>query len=413
MVKEFNNGWLDLSEIPKSKSGQTCHWMKSIGKYIGFCYESAQGKFIVLDYNAKSKELFLKDIKYGVEFKIKRDAFQMGWFKKYIREYFEHKFKYDIGEHITTNNSDFIIIDRKLTYKPRYDNRAKKTYQFAYETYKYHCNKCGNEDWMEYRHLSDSIGCNVCANKKIVVGINDIPTTDPWMVNYFQGGYDEAKLYTSGSNKYIYPICPDCGRIKSKKVTIQSIKIYHSIGCICNDKRSYPNKFSYALLEQLPVENWETEYSPEWANSYRYDNYFEYCGNKYILEMDGGFHFKNNNLSGLTAEEAKLIDDYKDNLAKDHNIKVIRINCLKSDLDYIKNNILNSELNLLFELSNVDWYICDKNSQKNIVKEVCKYWEENNHPQYSEIKRFFHIKADTTIRSYLKKGNKFGWCNYE
>lgn len=413
MIKEFKNGWLDLSEIPKSKSGKTCHWKKSIGKHVKFKYDTAYGKFIILDYDEKNKELLLRDTKYLSEFKIQRDNFQMGWFKKQISNYFEHEFKYKIGTNIVSNNRDLIIIDRELEYKSCYDNRTKKTYQISYEKYKYKCNKCGNEDWIEYRHLITSVGCNVCANRKIVQGINDIPTTDPWMIPYFQGGEKEAKLYTSGSNKRIYPMCPDCGRIKNKKVAIQDIRNNKSIGCVCSDKRSYPNKFSYVFLNQLPITNWQPEYQPDWAKPYRYDNYFEYGDKKYILEMDGAFHYKNNTLNGVTAEGSKIIDKYKDDLAKEHNIEVIRINCLRSDLSYIKNNILNSSLFFVFDLSNINWDKCDEYATKNIVKELCKYWENYNHPSYAELKKVFHIKSDTTINSYLKKGTKFGWCNYK
>ena len=150
------------------------------------------------------------------------------------------------------------------------------------------CKKDGHEWSPIPTHLLKGGGCPVCANKVVVPGINDIPTTAPWMVKYFQGGYDEAKLYTCQSNKKIYPICPDCGRIKNKPATINNIYRCHSIWCVCGDSLSYPNKFAYAFLEQLQVSSLMHEYNPDWLKPYRYDNYFEYKGKKYILEMDGG-----------------------------------------------------------------------------------------------------------------------------
>lgn len=47
-------------------------------------------------------------------------------------------------------------------------------------------------------------GCPVFANQRCVEGYNDITTTDPWMIPYFQGGYDETKQYMSMSGKTIY-----------------------------------------------------------------------------------------------------------------------------------------------------------------------------------------------------------------
>ena len=67
--------------------------------------------------------------------------------------------------------------------------------------------------------LSSNQGCACCHSLVVVPGINDIPTTDPWMISYFQGGYDEAKRYTHGSEQKIHPVCPECGRIKDKAIS--------------------------------------------------------------------------------------------------------------------------------------------------------------------------------------------------
>lgn len=61
-------------------------------------------------------------------------------------------------------------------------------------------------------------GCSVCSRKKWVQGYTDIPSVAPWMVDYFQGGYDEAKMYTVSSTQKIKPMCPICGRIKKVKL---------------------------------------------------------------------------------------------------------------------------------------------------------------------------------------------------
>lgn len=83
-------------------------------------------------------------------------------------------------------------------------------------------------------------------------GINDIPTTDSWMIDYFQGGLEEAKMYHSGSTKKIYPKCPTCGRIHNKQVSIVNIR-NQGFQCTCSDGIKYPEKFMINFLEQCGV----------------------------------------------------------------------------------------------------------------------------------------------------------------
>ena len=78
--------------------------------------------------------------------------------------------------------------------------------------------------------------------------------------------------------------------------------------------------------------------------------------------------------------------------------------------------MLNSRLNEIFDLSNIDWLQCEEYALKNIVKEVCDYWHEHKEINGEDITTtlLMHIfKLSTnTIRKYLKKGTKIGWCNY-
>lgn len=256
-------------------------------------------------------------------------------------------------------------------------------------------------------------GCAVCANKAIMEGVNDIPTTAPWMIPYFQGGYEEAKKYSCQSHQKIYPICPECGKLKNKPVIIKNIYRTHSIGCICSDGVSYPNKFAYAFLSQLPISSLELEFSPDWIKPKKFDCYFEYENKKYILEMDGGVGHGNRKFKSNDKDVAGLmVDMEKDILAKENNIEVIRIDCLQSEKDYIKNNILNNKT--LFNVIGdnvIDWDYCDLYAHKNILKEVCEYW---NNAEYTtqELAKIFK-KDRHTISQYLKKGSKFGFCKYD
>lgn len=324
-------------------------------------------------------------------------------------------FKIEIGTEIKDKHRDITIIDREIRQSIVKNNKIHD-----YKYYKYNCDICTyNEGWIEESNLlHHKKGCSVCAGLSILEGYNDVPTTAPWMVEYFQGGYDEAKLYTKGSGKYIYPICPDCGRVKDSPMKISTIYAEHSIGCTCSDKISYPNKFAYSFLDQLNeiygFEYLEHEYSPEWIGRKSYDNYFIYNCKEYILEMDGGFHFNDNNLSGQTKEESKTIDNYKDTMAKEHGIEVIRIDCNygnNNKLKYIKQNILNSKLSELFDLTKLDWIKCEGFSLNNLVKVTCAYKKNNPNIDTTEIANIMNLDV-TTIIKYLKKGVIQGWCEY-
>lgn len=274
--------------------------------------------------------------------------------------------------------------------------------------------KIDGYEWDGYpSNLLRGNGCAVCSNKAVMDGVNDIPTTAPWMIPYFQGGYNEAKLYTCQSHHKIIPICPDCGRIKDKSVIIKNIYKAHSIGCICSDGVSYPNKFAYAFLQQLPILSLKSEFSPDWLKPKKYDFYFEYNNKKYILEMDGGIGHGNRKFKSLEKDVDGFQNDIKkDVLAKEHNIEVIRIDCLQSEKEYIKNNILMNQILInIINDSVIDWNYCDLYAHKNTIKEVCEYW---NNGEYTtkELGEKFN-RARHTIKEYLKRGSKLGFCKYD
>ena len=225
-------------------------------------------------------------------------------------------------------------------------------------------------------------------------------------------------MYSKGSKHKIYPICPDCGRIKSTMMEISTICKYKSIGCSCGDGISYPEKFMHQLLEQLTIK-FIYQYKPKWCKyelnnkikTGRYDFYFELNEQQYIVEMDGGFHNIDNRMNGQTKEESKLIDNYKDRLANKNNILMIRIDCKESDLEYIKDKILHSKLNDLVDLSKINWLKCEEFALSNLVKKACEYKRDNPDLTTVQIGKIMNM-CKVSIRKYLKKGNLLGWCEY-
>lgn len=324
----------------------------------------------------------------------------------------KHRY-FNIGDIILNEKVNFTILHKEYRIK-NVENNKKETW------YKYKCNNCGYVGWKSIGRI-DNVNCPCCSSrpKVVVEGINDIPTTAPWMVKYFQGGYDEAKLYTKCSAKKIYPKCPDCGEVRKTSTAIYNLNKLKGFKCAnCNDGASYPEKLMKNLLDQLDVD-YEMEKSFKWCTFKKYNSnklhkgFYDFFINNHnlIIEMDGGWHGKDNNLSKMTSEESNYIDNMKDKLALDQGYKVIRIESKYSNMEHIKSNILTSELTSYLDLTLIDWDICEKYAISNMCKEICLYRNDTNESTFNIAKKF-HLNQKT-IPKYLKIGNKFGWCIYD
>ena len=143
----------------------------------------------------------------------------------------------------------------------------------------------------------------------------------------------------------------------------------------------------------------------------RYDNYFEIDNEKFIVEMDGGLgHGRTKFKSKEKDIESLKRDNYKDTLAKEHNINVIRIDATKSDPFVLKKNMID-KLSDIIDFSDVNWEYIFTKSESNLVRYVCDLY---NKTYYSTYKLSELTCLDrTTISKYLKRGNSLGWCNYK
>ena len=270
--------------------------------------------------------------------------------------------------------------------------------------------KIDGYEWNAYpTHILRGHGCPVCSNKVIIAGVNDLATVRPDLIDYFEDRH-EAERHTIGCGCRVNVICPCCGHKKN-------MLIHHLVttgfACpYCGDGVSYPNKFCRAMLSQIDCLHVKHEYQPNWAKPYFYDNYFEWNGNKYILEADGSQHFTDNNFGRITLEQIQQTDKIKDDLAVNNDVVIIRIDCRKSELNYIKNNILNSMLSKIFDLSDIDWTMCEKNARTSLLEQICKFYNESNNRQIKYISEQFDLSV-ATVRKYLQRGNNIGICNYK
>lgn len=398
---EENNKYL-RSVLPTHGKGTykgKIDWKKSIGYTIEYEYEwygkVYKGSLTISRYETKNKKtyIYFEGIKKGI-----RTSHLQKCLLGVIIGIRTADFKFEIGDII----NGLEIINREC----RIIKDTKRKY------YKYHCNKCGNEDWIEENHLIKGHGCNACCSQKAVLGINTIWDKARWMVD-LGVSEEDAKKYMPQSNQKIKVTCPYCGR--KRKCTICGIYNNHSIGCnACGDGISYPEKFIYSLLEQLNVK-FETQYTPDWLTQRRrYDFYLSDYNT--IIETHGKQHYKYTG-RGRSLQEEQENDRIKKELALNNGIEnYIVIDCRNSEISWIKEQILNSELAKMFNLSNIDWNKCHEFACGNLVKEVCDYWhkhrEINSEDIFTtDIGEVFGLDK-TTIIKYLKQGTKLGWCNY-
>lgn len=260
-------------------------------------------------------------------------------------------------------------------------------------------------------------GCPICANYFVLMGINDMWTTNKDLASLLKNPKDGYK-YMQSSSKRIDWKCPNCGNIINDK-KIADINKYGLSCRKCGDGITYPQKLMANILKELDVD-FETEQYFDWCifklgeKDYhaRYDFVFEYNNKNYIIETDGGLGHGNkpHPKSKYTKEELIYIDNMKNKLAKENNYELIRIDCKKSEFEYIKNNILNGKLNKIFDFNDIDWKICHKNSLKSKLIEACELWNKQN-KTINDIAKELNLSVNT-IRIYLKKGYLCNICSY-
>jgi transposase len=394
------NRWIDLSPLPKYKQGnrrEVIDWNNVSNIALDFIYGDIKNKITILKYIPNEKRVL---IEYKNNFYVvSRATFYKCSFGK-IFGGMAFNFEYDIGSQINDDKRNYILTDRKLKYDT--SNSLRKCY-------KYTCNICGaNKQWIYEYEIQRGTGCSICSHHKIEEGINDIPTKALWMAKYFQGGYDEAKLYSPKSNKKICFKCPDCGKIKEKPIMIEGLYRDRSIACSCGDKKSYPHKFMRSVLTQLKI-TFTEEYSPSWLEKKSFDFYLP--EQKLIIEVDGIGHGKQRNpWTKQTPIESWAIDCWKDEQATNNGLFVLRIDADESTIEYLKPNIIFA-LERDFDLDNIDWDECDRYAMKNLAEEICLYYESNHLISSKQVATIFNVSVSTANR-YLKKGAKYGWCSY-
>lgn len=265
--------------------------------------------------------------------------------------------------------------------------------------------KCGHE-WDAVIHSRASLGCNcsICDGKQILIGFNDMWTTNPELAKLLLNPNDGYR-YMQNSNVKVDWKCSECENIvKNKEIYNVNIR---GLNCpMCSDGMGFPEKYMYGILKESGV-NFIFDEKFDWSQGKRYD--FHLPDYNWIIEVHGVQHYRYTG-RGRTLEEERENDRIKYELAKESGINdYIVIDARESTVDWIKDSIANSELSNIIN-GDIDFEKIGRLASKSFVKVVCDLWNSNS-LNINEISEKVSISR-VTVRTYLKRGAEIGWCNY-
>lgn len=335
----------------------------------------------------------------------KDSCFECGRLQSGISKKKNLKYEKSLEYFALQNNKSYLLEEFSL-------KNSKNPNEINYCTndiYWWDCPDCKSEYEMpvgrrtNLHHLSNCPYC--CIPAKRVNHTNCLWTTHPHIAKLLknpQRGYE----LTAGSESKEDFVCNDCGYVLQDK-TISNIS-KRGISCPkCSDGVSYPEKFMFAILEQLNIPfSFQKVFS--WSDNKKYDFYISSL--KCIIEVNGKQHYQYTG-RGRPLEEEQENDRLKEILAKENGIvNYIVIDCYESKLQYIKDNISNSSMHNLFDIKKINWELCHEKGLKSLVKVACDIWN-NGIKSTTNIGEEMKI-ASNTVCNYLKQGAELGWCDY-
>jgi predicted Zn-ribbon and HTH transcriptional regulator len=275
------------------------------------------------------------------------------------------------------------------------------------DEYIWNCPNCKSEYVTSvYSRTGMNTGCSYCSGKE-VNETNSLWTTHPEIAKFLDDP-ERGNHISAGSNKKELFRCNQCGNA-GLKVVANVVKLGYSCPK-CGDGISYPEKFMTSILDQVNI-YYEKQKTFKWSNKKIYDFYIPSLN--CIIEVHGEQHYESkfDQIGGRSIKEEQENDSYKEKIALNNNISnYIVIDCRKSDLNFIKNNIIESEFSRLCKLDNINWEKCDIFATNSLVKVVSDLWN-GGIKSTAEIAKKVNLDKGTVYR-YLMKGKKINWCNY-
>lgn len=335
-IRINERGWVDLSNL-LHKNGKVL-WKESYGLKVPFSYKGADGVIIIKDF-IKSNSIY-------IEYEGKtREIHTNNIINIRLQPLFKENYRgwrYEIGDIVEHENGSFTILDRYRTK----GNSAKK--------YTRICNVCkSKKDVLEYS-FTEKYGCPICSRKRLKVGVNDFNSIHPDYAKFLVNMQDGE--VPSSSPKKVNWKCNICNLIYQ-----DSFVMVHKRGVkcpICHKSISTGERIIESILLQLGI-NFQPQKKFDWSDNRRYDFYLTNLN--WIIEVHGIQHYKESAFVNLyskarTLQEEQENDKFKQDMAKKHGIKkYIVINAEKSDIEWIKDSVLKSELFEVFDSNKIDW----------------------------------------------------------
>lgn len=249
-----------------------------------------------------------------------------------------------------------------------------------------------------------STNCPYCSNQKIN-HTNCLWTTHPHIAKLFKDS-EIGYSVSHGTDKRADFICGEC----DFEIVSKSIKtvVRQGLSCPrCSDGVSYPEKFVTSMLIQTNVD-FANQQIFSWSENKLYDYYISILN--CIIETHGEQHYVQK-FKGVPLLSIKDNDAEKKLLALENGIdNYIVINCFLSEMNYIKNSVLTSGLDVLLDLSKIDWMECHSFAVSSLVKKSSTLWEDGV-TNTVDIAVMLRLSRSTVIR-YLKQGAVLGWNKY-
>lgn len=252
--------------------------------------------------------------------------------------------------------------------------------------------------------------CPYCDRREVFVGETDMWTTDPDLAKMLLNPDDGYKYFSTGSQCVDW-VCPNCGNIINKR--INQVRLFGLSCDMCGDGMSFSEKFIYCMLLQLNCD-FIYDRTTQWSKGKKYDFYIPDMS--LIIEANGiqhyydTFSFHDNQRSRSLEEEVRN-DKYKLDIAIQNGIRhYIQLDCSVSNLSFVKNSILHSELNVLFDLSHIDWQKCLEFTFKSSTIWCGELWN-NGVRSTKDIAEKTGIHISSVI-SKLKHCAQIGMCDY-
>lgn len=198
-------------------------------------------------------------------------------------------------------------------------------------------------------------GCPYCNGEIIKKGFNSLGDLRPDLIPFF---IDKELPYTlfPYSHKKVELKCPNCGETRLMEVCALT---NYGFNCqICGSAVSLPNRVIRSIIinNKNEIDDYSFEYGKTILDGQALDVYFVKNGIKYAIEMQGRQHDKSATKSFYrdTEYDIDYYDELKRQKLKELGVIEIEIECNKTNMEYIKQKILDSKLSDILNLSNID-----------------------------------------------------------